>query len=271
MAVFARRTLLVPAAPPPRSWGMHYLVRPDDGDAMSPELLVARVQEAAANDADGDAAKSAATAKDDKKNSSPEPWATVVATVVFAAALLATALFLFGTDKFGPDYTPAEGIGVFALFYIVAQAAERLVEMVLPYVDRRPEGKNHKVALRNRKVVAAVTGVPDEKNPEADPAQAAADAQAEVDQIRANRTALVFGCTAAIGMLLCGYLEADFLSTVGVHFGKDGKPGFVDELLALAVTGLIVGGGSKALHDTISSISKSSDKKDKPPETGGTP
>ena len=38
----------------------------------------------------------------------------------------------------------------------------------------------------------------------------------------------------------------------------------------LAVTGLIVGGGSKALHDTIANISKSSEKKDTPAETGGT-
>ena len=75
-------------------------------------------------------------------------------------------------------------------------------------------------AARDRKVVATMTGIPDAKEKdEAEKAKdvelQAANAQAEVDQGRANRTALVFGCTAAIGILLCGYLEADFLTAVG--------------------------------------------------------
>lgn len=99
------------------------------------------------------------------------------------------------------------------------------------------------------------------------PEKEAAEAQAEVEQLRANRTAIVFGVTAALGMAMCGYLEADFLTAVGVNFGQ--SPGTWDEAFMMAITGLIIGGGAKGLHDTITSISKSSDKKSTPPETGG--
>lgn len=268
MAVFLRRSSFAAPASPPRSWGVSYLVQPDADNAV-----LERVR-AAAEKAGEEAPKPAAAAEKEEKNTSPEPWATTVSAGVFVVALVGTVLLLFGTESLGPTYKASEGFGAFALFYIVAQAAERLVEMVLPYLDRRPGGKNEKVASRNRKLVAAVGGDPDPKATEAekaqDAAQVVADAQADVDQMRANRTALVFGCTAAIGMVLCGYLEADFLSAVGVSFGS-GQPGFVDELLLMAVTGLIVGGGSKALHDTISNISKASEKKDTPAQTGGTP
>lgn len=226
------------------------------------------VREAAERGAGRSAVTSAAaTNKDETTNASPQVWATLTATGVFVAALLLSAVALFGTADFGPGYEPAEGIGAFALFFVVAQAAERLVEMAMPYIDRRRDGKNAKIATRNRKYVDAMTRA---VGSDEDAVQAAADAQAEVDQLRANRAALVFGCTAAIGMLLCGYLEADFLGAVGVRFGEADGPSFVDELVLLAVTGLVVGGGSKALHDTISNISKSNKQKDTPPESGGT-
>src|SRR5262245_22180486 len=97
MALFARRTILAPAAPPPRIWGMHYLVQPDEYGNFTPDTLVARVQEAAANAEDGTAGKPAAAASVEKKNSSsPEPWATVVAATVFGVSALVAAWLLFG-------------------------------------------------------------------------------------------------------------------------------------------------------------------------------
>jgi hypothetical protein len=281
MAVFARRTPYTTGAPASNAWGVQYLISPDND--LAPDIH-SRLRAAVAAGAFGEAAEkpeSAAASDTENKNASPDVWATVVATVVFVAALLVSAAFLFFTEG-GPTFKATEGIGAFALFYIVAQAAERLVEMVVPYFDRRPGGKNAKVANRDRKLVAAKTGErddteKDEKERAKDLEVQAANAQAEVDQVRANRTALVFGFTAAIGILLCGYLEADFLTAVGVTFepvpppgtGPGPSPGFGNELVMLAVTGLIVGGGSKALHDTISNISKTSEKKSTPPETGG--
>ncbi|RHW24156.1 hypothetical protein D0Z08_25900 [Nocardioides immobilis] len=111
---------------------------------------------------------------------------------------------------------------------------------------------------RDQKVAAATT---------ATTAKEAANAQAEIDQLRANRAAVVFGLTAALGMALCGYLEADFLTTAGVDFGTQFETR--EQILMMAITGLVTGGGAKGLHDAISNISKSSTKKSTPPETGG--
>ena len=87
-----------------------------------------------------DTPKPAAASDKEERNTSPDVWATLTATSVFVAALVVSALFLFVTQS-GPTFKAAEGIGAFALFYIVAQAAERLVEMVIPYFDRRPRGQ----------------------------------------------------------------------------------------------------------------------------------
>ncbi len=265
MAVFVRRSAL--AAPAAPVIGLRSLFRADDVEgALTHEALVSRGQQAAAAEGDSDKTSTpAAASKSDAGTASPSVNSTLVSTAVFAIAAVVAAWLLFGTPKFGPTYKPVAGIGAFALFYIAAQAAERLVEMALPYFDGKAGGKSEKVAKRDTMLAQAIANDSD-----ADAAAGAADAQAAVDQLRANRTALAFGCTAAIGMLLCGYLEADFLTAVGVNFGHPGHVDFWNRLLMMAVTGLIVGGGSKALHDTISNISKSSGGKDTPPETGGT-
>ena len=212
----------------------------------------------------------AAASDDIKKNSSPQIAATAIGAGIFVLGL-AVAFLLFKVDG-GPTFKAAEGIGAFALFYVAAQSAERLAELFVPAFEKIP-GVN-KVALehvRDSKVAAALSGEnPD--NPTANAAKSAADAQAAVDQARANRTVVVFGITAALGMMLCGYLDANFLSAVGVTFPHaDGSsiPTDPSILLAMAVTGLVVGGGSKGLHDLIGNISKSSSSKDTPPETGG--
>jgi hypothetical protein len=78
-----------------------------------------------------------------------------------------------------------------------------------------------------------------------------------VDQIRANLTVLIFGTSALLAMIISGYMKASLLLTVG----ESGIPVWVD----IAVTGLIVGAGTKPLHDLLSNISASKVEKQKPP------
>jgi hypothetical protein len=54
-------------------------------------------------------------------------------------------------------------------------------------------------------------------------------------------------------MVGCGYLHAFFLKTVGVS----GIQPWVD----LLITGLVVGGGTKLLHDLISNLQAAKDDK----------
>jgi hypothetical protein len=77
-----------------------------------------------------------------------------------------------------------------------------------------------------------------------------------VDQIRANLTVLIFGTSALLAMIISGYMKAGLLRTVG----ESGIPAWVD----IAVTGLIVGAGTKPLHDLTSNISASKVEKQKP-------
>jgi hypothetical protein len=200
----------------------------------------------------------------------PSWYAGTLTGGLFAAALAISAWW-FGHDG-GPSYTAARGIGAFALFYVVAQAAERLVEVTMPWsekvVAKRKDPKSALALARDAAVVDAVNATGADAQTKA---EEAADAQAAVDQARADRTLISFGATAALGMLLCSYLGADFLTSVGVDFtpGDKTEPDAVARVVMMAVTGLVIGAGSKQLHDTISNISKSSDQKSTPTETGG--
>lgn len=205
----------------------------------------------------------------------PSANAAGIALLLFVPAVV-LAMWILGDEK-GPTFTAAEGIGAFALFYVVAQAVERFVEMVMPLCEKivGAAGGTPKSTLvedRDAAVATAVRTLNESGVAAADAdATAAAEAQAKVDQARANRTLIAFGGSAALGMLLCAYLGADFLTTIGVEFvSGDGEPNWPTRLVMVAVTGLVVGGGAKQLNDTISTISKSSAQKSTPSETGGT-
>lgn len=189
----------------------------------------------------------------------------IASLLVFGAALIASVWLFQGTGN--PTFAPPDGLGVFALFYVVAQAAERLVAMILGAASRLPGlDKPAKQTARDAAVAKAVGARWDAPGEAKQNAEAAAQAEADVQQVRRNRAAVAFGLTAAIAMLVCGYVGADFLSAVGVEFGAWGRG---DEFLTMAVTGLVVGGGSKPLNDLIGAMSKKSDEKSTPPETGG--
>jgi hypothetical protein len=203
-----------------------------------------------------------AAAKDETKQTAKaiaEGVPTLVAAGIFLLALWLAVARLFHTNS-GPEYHAAAGIGAFALFYIAAQAAERVVEFFMPLLGKIPPmNKPKKAADRDLEMMNA--------NQDPENAGAAANAQAAVDQAVANRRIVAFALTAALGMLLCSYLEADFLSAVGVTFGAD--PWWA-QAVQVGVTGLVVGGGSVGLHDLIGNVTKSSKAKDDPEETGGT-
>lgn len=211
---------------------------------------------------EGDSNKVAAASGEDKSAGVlAEPKFAVPSVAIFVVACFLATLLL-GTPG-GPQFSPAEGVGAFALFYIVAQSAERLTELVLPLLSWDGLNKEKKMKHLNTMVAAALS----KSSADGSEAEAAADAQAEKDQTVANRKIVTFGISAAVAVLMCGYLEADFLSAVGVNFPPGNQLG--QELSRLGVTGLVVGGGAAGLHSLITNLSKSSAKKDDPLETGG--
>jgi len=181
-----------------------------------------------------------------------------------------------------PGYKPPEGVSIFALFYIAAQALERLLEP-LSYLYGRtkassavgvstPEGvePNNKLdkpqALKGRDVALAAaqdTGAgilpPEKESPT--PLAEAAWWQEVVVQIRQNKSTL-WGLASALGMVASGGLGLFLLEAVKAPHA----PRWIDVL----VTGLVVGGGTKPLHDLVSNIQGSSAAKKTPDQAGGT-
>ncbi len=163
------------------------------------------------------------------------------------------------------SFAPPQGIGIFAIFYIIAQVIERVQEPIVPYLGRAKDPGEEEKGRKNQRQAkgalerAVVTGFAQLEKGSGQTTRAADVANRErcVDQIRANLTVLIFGTSALLAMILSGYLKAGFLRTVG----ESGIPAWVD----IAVTGLVIGAGTKPLHDLISNISASKVEKQKPP------
>ena len=89
----------------------------------------------------------------------------------------------------------AEGVAAFAIFYVAAQATERILE---PLVSIDPI-KRQLAGDRAKKLAeAAATATSGD-------AQAAADAQAALDQWRANRAVVIFAIATILGMAASAY------------------------------------------------------------------
>ncbi len=204
--------------------------------------------------------------------------------VGFVAALVLNAVIR------PSEYKATAGFDAFAAFYIVAQSLERFFEPVTNFIKGSAGGGDQAsapVAGANAPAAGAnaqgVPGpVPSMTRPQAVAAldqalatasssmdatevktavAAAATAKATIDQIRSNAGILVWGAQSGLAMIACGAMGLFLLRGVGAA----GVPVPVDIL----VTGIAIGGGSKALHDLIKSVQASKENKQDPAETGG--
>lgn len=182
-------------------------------------------------------------------------------------AIVAGALGGYGLHEVSKvTFDPPEGVGIFALFYIVAQAIERLLEWFAPHAGKAtPTGETTlsetttqqnqlKAKAKLEEAVAKALNEPSDDND-----KKAANAKRTVDQIRANLNILLFGLSALLAMLVMGFLKADLLRTVGVS----GAGAFI----GIVITGLVVGAGTKPLHDLIGYIEKKKETQEDPAGT----
>jgi hypothetical protein len=183
-------------------------------------------------------------------------WEIFLGLVAFGIGLL-LALFVIET---GVTFQPTDGITAFALFYVLALGIERLLEFVgspiewlLTLFGRNKTKPKLKKEL-DEKVRNALNAPKS-----TDEANRAAQAQADVDAATKGRTAGIAGFAAGLGVIAADYFNADFLSAIGIRE--------VEPAIALVVTGLVIAGGSKQLHDLITNISKKSEAQSTPAET----
>jgi hypothetical protein len=160
--------------------------------------------------------------------------------------------------------------------YILAQALERVTEVItylIPGIGAiNNKTKDKAISARDAALQRAVSALSpaagaaqpaaDEEQPAAGAAQTAATEaakeQANVNAIRDNRTLFLWGLNVGLAAVCCGLLGLFLLDTIGV----DGVFPIVD----IFVTGLVVGSGTKPLHDLISNIQKAKEEKEDTPK-----
>lgn len=163
-------------------------------------------------------------------------------------------------DNGGVKFDPVDGIGLFALFFILAQALERLMEPIaelsIPNFGSSKEKPRTNVA---RRVKAAIA--------ETDPAKAqeeldnGAAEQADENRIEGNTKVVIWAIATFVAMLISGSTHLFFLDAVGASG--------VNPSLNILLTGLVIGGGTKPLHELIKKLEKPSESSDEGGEDDG--
>lgn len=173
-------------------------------------------------------------------------YVMIVLGAIFGNLLASSA----GGVSFKPATDTLDTIGFLALFFVMAQAIERLMEPVaelnLRKIGSARKGKENEVEA---KVKAA--GDSDDSDVRQANANDAANSQAEANQIAANTKVFVWGLASFVAMLVSGATKVFFLEAIGF----EGIPNYLNVL----ITGLVIGGGTKPLHDLIKLIEKKSE------------
>jgi hypothetical protein len=214
------------------------------------------------------ATSGAGVSETDKKVSDvlPEQTYVIAATLLVVAGLVLG--WLIGAARKPVLVAAIDGVSVFAAYYVVAQVIERLQEPFAPWIGRTKTDEGTTVdqptakATRDSKVAEARKVAANPSKTEDQVAAAgvdAAKAQRTVDQIRVNLTLVLWASSSSLAMLASGYFGLHLLKAVGIQ----GSAGWLDIL----ITGLAIGGGTKPLHDLISSITEAKTEKQDPIET----
>jgi hypothetical protein len=147
---------------------------------------------------------------------------------------------------------------VFAVFYVVAQATERLVEPLIGKVEAA-EVKSKKAAAKEatRKLQASLTA----EQPEAGVAADASAAQEALAEVQGKRAVIAWAMASCFALFVCGLLGLGLIEAVA---DVTGDPDDVSlfRRVDVIVTGLAIGAGTKPLHDLISKLEKAKQNAD---------
>jgi len=181
-----------------------------------------------------------------------------IGAVAVVAAALAILVGLIDDPAF--SQAPAaviEGVTIFATFYVAAQAIERLLEPIsiflLPKEEKETDA-DAKVTEAANKVKLWAASVSTSQEAEArDLASAAlseaAQSKSNLEQRTMERTMIFWALATITAMWASASLHLYFLRTIGVTGAE--------RWLEVLATGLIIGAGTKPLHDLITRISAS--------------
>jgi hypothetical protein len=196
----------------------------------------------------------------------------VLALIAVVAILLLAGLLSHGISdpSFSkPPRAAIEGVTIFAVFYAAAQAVERLLEplsqVLLPKEDARDDTEKKaadaqaSLAGLDANGMAGVVAMlnsntgtgSDEAGNAAANVKATAQAAAKEQEWHTWKVIVFWTLATTIAMWASATLHLYFLRTIGVTSTK--------HWLEILATGLIIGSGTKPLHDLIDAISAKSD------------
>jgi hypothetical protein len=184
----------------------------------------------------------------------PRVRSDVIAAALFILAAGAAIGAVPAYSGRAVSLTLKDGVNPFALFYILAQALERLFELLTlawPSIgsaktaERTVVTKHEALKERDHKLAAALNSPsPDTA---ASAAAEAAAAQAAVDQARLNRSLLGWTINSSLAMVGTGWLGLGLIAAIT-------EKSTLHPVLDMLITGLVIGGGTKPLHDLISRL-----------------
>jgi hypothetical protein len=191
-------------------------------------------------------------------NGAPDPSTAARLKAVLVVAVVA-AIAAFIDSKVKVKVHVEDDFAVFAVFYVVAQAVERLVQPFLEPVKAAPL-TNAKKELKVAKDAVAAVRTSESANPAAleTAAQAEGAAHATLDAIQSYRALWGWAIATGFALIVCGFLGLGLIEAVASVEGGDAFFQRVDVI----VTGLAIGAGTKPLHDLISRLEKSKQNAD---------
>ena len=199
--------------------------------------------------------------------------------LAWAVDILAMPPILAQVRPAAPTFMPPDGVSAFAIFFLAATVVDRIIEPFSSGLVRATPkqaagddassaesaegaaaalGKPKADALTRKNVLLAGIVAGTSTDPEADAEQAAAE-QATADQAVVNGTFIVWAVATLIAVPIVSYFSLSLPTALGV---QQANPN-VDQL----ITALVVGAGTKPLHDFLASIEKSSQSQDSDSET----
>ena len=172
----------------------------------------------------------------------------VIASIA-AIAVVILALWIIVKTVDDPTFVqgtapaaPVEGLTIFAVFFVAAAAIERLIEplsKMLPSATDSKATADTAVAEAGKALVTQAGGTP---------LQTAAAKVDNANYLEFWKSLLLWLVATVIAMTAAAFLRLYFLSAVGISNGP--------RTLEILATGLIVGSGTKPLHDLVTLISK---------------
>lgn len=146
-------------------------------------------------------------------------------------------------------YVPVEGIAVFAVLYVIAQAVERLVEWVtdgLSLIPDSPGGTKANAVRKLRQANSTLNANPAQENLIESAQTTKKSEEAVVEAKRTDITFLAHGLSIFLAAVVVNLLNYGILGSLGAS-GFDAE---LDRLL----TSLAAAGGSKALHEFVERV-----------------